>query len=330
MSEYTISVRPGSPVATLAQALSLLPPDDGTPAVIHLAPGTYREKAVISRARTTIEGAGAEQTRIVWDDAARTILPDGRKRGTFRTATLRTDAPGITLRGLTIENAAAPREAAGQAIALYADGDGLLVEDCTLLGAQDTLFTAPLPPKEIEKDGFIGPKQHAPRVPQRQLYRRCRIAGDVDFIFGGAAAWFEDCELISIDGRADRSSPCPGFVCAPSTPEGQRFGYVFSHCRFTANGAAAGSVYLARPWREWARVMLVCCELGAHIVPAGFDDWNKPLSHRTALFAEYGSFGPGAQGPRAAFARQLGRDEAERITLERFLSSMDDIGQSTP
>ena len=322
MSEHTIHVRPGSPVATLTQALSLLP-DDGAPAIIHLAPGTYREKAVVCRARTTIEGAGAAHTRIVWDDAARTILPDGRKRGTFRTATLRTDAPEVTLRGLTIENAAAPREAAGQAIALYADGDGLLVEDCTLLSAQDTLFTAPLPPKEIEKDGFIGPKQFAPRVPQRQLYRRCRIAGDVDFIFGGAAAWFEECELVSIDGRADRSAPCPGFVCAPSTPEGQRFGYVFLRCRFTADGAAAGSVYLARPWREWARVMLLHCELGAHIAPAGFDDWGKPLSHSTALFAEYGSLGPGAQGPRAAFARQLSGEDAQSITLERFWRSME-------
>ena len=189
MSGYTIHVSHGSPIDTLAKALSLLPPDDGTPAVIHLAPGLYREKAIVSRAHTTIEGAGAAHTRIVWDDAARTILADGRKRGTFRTATLRTDAPDITLRGLTIENAAAPREAVGQAIALYADGDGLLVEDCALLGAQDTLFTAPLPPREIEKDGFIGPKQFAPRVPQRQLYRRCRIEGDVDFIFGGAAAW---------------------------------------------------------------------------------------------------------------------------------------------
>ena len=197
------------------------------------------------------------------------------------------------------------------------------MEDCTLLGAQDTLFTAPLPPKEIEKDGFIGPKQHTPRVPQRQLYRRCRIVGDVDFIFGGAAAWFEDCTLISIDGRADCSSPGPGFVCAPSTPEGQRFGYVLSHCRFISEGAALGSVYLARPWREWARVTLLGCELGAHIAPAGFDDWSKPLAHSTARFEEYGSYGPGARGPRAAFARQLDPSEAEGITLECFWRSME-------
>ena len=322
MSAFTLSVSPDSGISTLSQAISLLPPDDGSPAVIRLAPGVYREKAVLARANTSIEGAGAEKTRLVWDDAAYTILEDGRKRGTFRTATLRTDAQRITLRGLTIENAAAPREAAGQAIALYADGDGLLVEDCVLLGAQDTLFTAPLPPREIEKDGFIGPKQFAPRVPQRQIYRRCRIAGDVDFIFGGAAAWFERCDIITRDGRSDRSAPFAAFCTAASTPEGQAFGYVFDHCRFIGEGCPDDSVYLGRPWRDWAKTVLLNCELWPHIRREGFDDWNKPLAHETAFFAEYGSFGPGAQGPRAPFVHALTPKDADAITFERFLGSL--------
>ena len=145
-SPIILSVRPGS--GALQAALDRLP-QDGTPAVIRLAPGVYREKAVLARSHTTLEGASAGSTRIVWGDGAREILEDGMKRGTFRTATLRTDGAHITLRRLTIENDASPREKAGQAIALYADGDHLLVEDCVLRSFQDTLFTAPLPPKEI-------------------------------------------------------------------------------------------------------------------------------------------------------------------------------------
>lgn len=296
-----IAVSPGE---SIAAALARLPAD-GSPARVRLAPGVYREKLVIARANTVLEGAGAGCTRIVWGDGARDVLPDGMKRGTFRTATLRTDAPHITLRGLTIENDAAPREACGQAIALYADGDGLLAEDCVLLGAQDTLFTAPLPPKEIEKNGFIGPKQFAPRTPQRHTYHRCTIKGDVDFIFGGAAAWFDRCAIVARDGRADRSAPFVGYCCAPSTPEGQAFGYVFDHCRFDAEGCPPGSVYIARPWRDWAAVTLLSCELGAHIAPAGFDDWGKPAARARARFWECASFGPGAAGPRARFARAL-------------------------
>lgn len=318
-AENVCLVLPNSGEGALQRALDSLP-QDGSPALLRLAPGIYREKVVLARPNTTLEGAGADCTRIVWGDAAYTLLADGRKRGTFRTATLRTDAPCITLRGLTIENDAAPREAAGQAIALYADGDGLLCEDCRLLGAQDTLFTAPLPPREIEKDGFIGPKQHAPRVAQHHVYRRCLISGDVDFIFGGAAAWFDRCTIQNIDGRSDRSTPYVGYATAASTPEGQRFGYVFSHCRFVSEGVPDGSVYLGRPWREFAKTVLIDCELGAHIAPAGFHDWNKPAAHDTAFYAECGSFGPGASGKRCAFSHALSREEADALTLSAFLA----------
>ncbi|MDD7175491.1 MAG: pectinesterase family protein [Clostridiales bacterium] len=318
-AENVCLVLPNSGEGALQRAIDSLP-QDGSPALLRLAPGVYREKVVLARPNTTLEGAGADCTRIVWGDAAYTLLADGRKRGTFRTATLRTDAPYITLRGLTIENDAAPREAAGQAIALYADGDGLLCEDCRLLGAQDTLFTAPLPPREIEKDGFIGPKQHAPRVAQHHVYRRCLISGDVDFIFGGAAAWFDRCTIQNIDGRSDRSTPYVGYATAASTPEGQRFGYVFSHCRFVDEGVPDGSVYLGRPWREFAKTVLIDCELGAHIAPAGFHDWNKPAAHDTAFYAECGSFGPGASGERCAFSHALSREEADALTLSAFLA----------
>ena len=318
-AENVCTISPNLEECVLQHALDSLP-RDGSPAVLRLAPGVYREKVVINRPNTTLEGAGADCTRIVWGDAAYTLLADGRKRGTFRTATLRTDAPGITLRGLTIENDAAPREAAGQAIALYADGDGLLCEDCRLLGAQDTLFTAPLPPREIEKDGFIGPKQHAPRIPQHHIYRRCLISGDVDFIFGGAAAWFDRCTIQSIDGRSDRSMPYVGYATAASTPEGQRFGYVFSHCRFVGEGVPEGSVYLGRPWREYAKTVLIDCELGAHIAPTGFHDWNKPAAHDTTFYAECGSFGPGASGERCAFSHALSRGEADALTPSFFLA----------
>ena len=320
MHSTTLNVTPGE--NAIARAIDLLPPDDGTRAIIRLAPGIYREKLVLARANTVLEGTSRENTRIVWGDGAHELLPDGMKRGTFRTATLRTDAPNVTLRNLTVQNDAAPREAAGQAIALYADGDGFTCEDCTLLGFQDTLFTAPLPPKEIEKNGFIGPKQFAPRTPQRQTYRRCRIEGDVDFIFGGAAAWFEDCDIVSVDGRQDRSAPFRGFATAASTPEGQRFGYVFSHCRFTAVDCPDASVFIGRPWRDWAKTVLLCCELGAHIAPEGFDDWNKPLAREVCFYAEYESYGPGACGVRAPYARKLTDEQAAQITYDAFWQSM--------
>lgn len=288
-------------------------PADGTPATVRLAPGTYREKVVLSRPHTVLEGAGAEQTHIVWDDGALTLLDDGQKRGTFRTATLLVDGDDVILRGLTVENAAAPREAAGQAVALYVDAQRFLCEDCHLLGYQDTLFTAPLPPKEVEPNGFVGPKQFTPRTRQRQAYRRCLIRGDVDFIFGGADAWFEACEIRSADGRENRDTPFVGFATAASTPQGQAFGYVFNNCRFTQEDLPQGSVYLGRPWREFARTVLLECELGAHIHPEGFAEWSGRCAAGGVYYAEYKSYGPGAQGQRAPYVHRLNQEQASQI-----------------
>ena len=188
-----------------------------------------------------------------------------------------------------------------------------------LKGRRLDLALLPLDPRQGE-DGFLGPKQFAPRKAQRHTYRRCVIQGDIDFIYGGAAAWFEDCEIRSVDGRRDRSHPCEGYVTAASTPEGQRFGYLFHHCRFTAESVAAASVYLGRPWRDWAKTLLIDCELGAHIHPECFHDWNKPQAHDTMNYAEYGSVGPGAAGPRATFCRTMQREAAEQLTYAYFMA----------
>jgi len=313
-----IHVTPG-PLA-LSRAIAALPMND-EPVTLRLAPGRYEEKVELRRPHTVIEGAGASETVITWHDAAFTILPDGVKRGTFRSYTLLVLAEDVTLRGLTIENTASPRETSGQCIALFADGDGFVCEDCVLRSHQDTLFTAPLPPKEVEPGGFNGPTRDLPRTPQRQIYRHCRIEGDVDFIFGGAAAWFFDCDIVYTDGRTDRSVSAGGWCTAASTPQGQRFGYVFDRCRFMAEGDPGRTVYLGRPWRAYAKTVLLRCELGAHIRAEGWHDWGKADFHANGFYAEYACTGPGAAGDRAAFAHTLTDEEAEAYTLERFMAA---------
>lgn len=317
----TITIRPGE--SALQRAIDSLPAD-GEPALIRLEPGEYREKVELRRDNTTLEGAGAGETCIIWDDAATAMHADGRKNGTFRTYTLLVLADGCTLRGLTICNAAAPRETVGQCIALFADGDRFTCEDCVILSAQDTLYTGPLPPREVIPGGFLGPTQLLPRRAQRHTYRRCEIRGDVDFIFGGAAAWFEDCDVVSINAYTDGRIP-GGYATAASTPQGQRFGYVFHRCRFRAgDGVADGTMYLGRPWRECAKTVLIACEIGPHICPAGWDDWGKPAFHRQGLFAEYACYGPGSDtSARAAFSRVLAAEEAAEYTYDAFMGSME-------
>ena len=54
------------------------------------------------------------------------------------------------------------------------------------------------------------------------------------------------------------------------------------------------SCYIARPWREFARVKLINCYLDNHIASAGWYDWGKEDAHGTVQFIESGSYGPGA------------------------------------
>lgn len=285
---------------------------DYTPVTIMITEGIYHERLEIHTPCITLCGTGKfpADTVITHGDYAQAIHADGEKYGTFRTPTLFIDANEVAIKNLTVENSAGSGPSIGQALAVYADGDMLTFEKCRLLGHQDTLFTAPLPPNPYQKNGFRGPKEFAPRTEGRHYYKNCYICGTVDFIFGSAAAYFEGCELFSV--CRDKGG---GYVTAASTPEGARFGYIFNRCRFTSD-CPADSVYLGRPWRDYAKVVILNSYLGEHIKKSGWHDWNKPQAHDTVYYAEYNNYGPGAAtDSRADFARILTADKAETYDI---------------
>ena len=322
--------------SSIGSALAQIPANNTTPVIIEIAPGIYHEKLTINKPYITLRGMGesSAHTVISYDDYALDLMEDGSKRGTFRTYTLFIDTHDVTLQHLTIENASGDSATHGQAIALYADGDRLMIDSCRRLGHQDTLFTGPLPEKERQPGGFIGPKQFAPRINGRQYYKNCYICGDIDFIFGSATAYFEHCTLESLlrtkasaqsDALSDTSAfpLIQGYVTAASTPKGQAYGYVFSDCRFISKDCPAGSVYLGRPWRDYAKTILISCELGAHIHPAGFHDWNRENTHDTVYYAEYASFPATSDyrplSDRADFVQNLNEQQAGYFAKELVL-----------
>lgn len=323
-----VSANPGDSAAfhSITEALESIPVSEGIPVTIALAPGIYYEKVTIDRPHVTLTGTGSSEcdTVIRYDDYANSIMPDGKKRGTFRSYTMFIDAHDVTLRNLTVENSSGDSDTHGQAIALYADGDRLLVDSCRLLGHQDTLFTGPLPPKELQPDGFIGPKQFAPRINGRQLYRNCYICGDVDFIFGSATAYFEACTIESLRRSAPETDNgfIEGYVTAASTPEGQEYGYVFSGCHLISRDCPKGSVYLGRPWRDFARTVFLNCTLDAHIHPAGFHDWGKENARATVFYAEYENTSA-LPGTRADFVHTLTPEQAAHFSRAQILSGND-------
>lgn len=213
--------------------------DENIPVRIELAPGEYYERLEILRPHITLVGENADTTFITHSLYAFMLMADGTKRGTFRSYSVLIDTNDFTAENITFENASGDGGEVGQALAIYSEGDMIKYINCCFLGCQDTIFTGPLPPKELQPGGFIGPKQFAPRINGRQYYKDCFIRGDIDFIFGSSTAYFENCEIFS----NNRGKEINGYVTAPSTPEGQEYGYVFEGCHFTSN-CPADSVYL--------------------------------------------------------------------------------------
>ena len=126
-----------------------------------------------------------------------------------------------------------PASVMNSAIAVYAEGDNITFRNCKILGHQDTLFTGPLPMKEKQPGGFTGPTIDGIRRVVHQLYEDCYIAGEIDFIFGSATAYFKNCTLFALN----RNQEINAFYTAPSTYEGQAgvpiLGYF--HWSFTDN-----------------------------------------------------------------------------------------------
>lgn len=304
---------------TLAEALAAAAAAGGKPFRILVRPGVLVEKLTIATPNVTIVGSGPE-TVLSFGTSAGMPHPDGGTWGTGRTATLTIAAPGVTLRNLTVRNSfdyiGARRDTAGngaQAVALMIgrDADRTAVEDCTLEGYQDTFY-----------------------LQSRARISRCRIAGGVDFIFGGAAAWFERCEIVT---RAVQGAPSHGYLTAPSTPAAQRFGLVFSRCRLVREaGVPDRSTWLGRPWRAGGDMALtgqsvfLDCWMDAHIRREGWT-WMgykgsggapQRLTPQQARLFEFASSGPGA-APPSPTRRWLTPTEAKAFTRTNVLGGWD-------
>lgn len=263
--------------------------------VIRFSPGVYRQKAVIRVPGLTLIGAGAGETKLIYDDYARKRDALGAQYNTFRTYTLAVCADRVTMQNLAVVNGALHPELKGQEVALSVCGTGFRMTGCVLSSTQDTLFAGPLPSDLIGRyEGFLtdGLRRSGRMV---QHFTDCRIEGTVDFIFGCGNAVFERCELRSLNDARNT-----GYVAAPAHSARQEEGFLFRNCSFTCeDGVAPGSVYLARPWRDYGLARFENCSYGPHIAPAGFDKWNDTRRDLTARFYEI----PAVPG-RAAWANR--------------------------
>lgn len=251
--------------------------------------GVYKEKLILAESKINVSLVGENGTTITYDDYAQKKNRFGEDKSTSGSVSCYFYGDNLYVENLTFENSAGP---VGQAVAALVAGDRTVFRRCRFLGFQDTLYTY--------------------GMNSRQYYEDCTIEGSVDYIFGWSTAVFNRCRL-----HNNRD----GYVTAPATPEGRRYGYVFFDCRLTADPEVS-KVYLSRPWRNHARAVFIRCRMDAHILPVGWHNWNKPEAEETLLFAEYQTTGAGANPKaRAPFSLQL--PDITDYTIEKILAGAD-------
>lgn len=269
---------------------------------IEIRPGTYREKVIIpsSKQRLHLKGEDAATTIITWSDYALQNGPTGEPIGTSATPTVFFCGDDFLAENITFENAAGEGKEIAQACAVMVNADRVAFIGCRFVANQDTIYT-------------FGKGQ-------RQYWRDCWIEGTTDFIFGASTCWFENCTILS-----KRNS----YVTAASTPEGARYGYVFNNCKLI-HSEGVDKVYLGRPWRPYAKTVFIGCDLGDHIPPAGWHDWNKPYAHKTVFYAECDSRGPGAAkaGERVKWSHILKASRISEYTPENVLDCGTEIDKN--
>ncbi|MCD8090757.1 MAG: pectinesterase family protein [Clostridiales bacterium] len=271
--------------------------------VIYIKKGIYREKIAVDKPGLSFVGEDREETLLVYGDYAMMEPEIGYPIGTFKTPSLYVseNSDGFTMKNLTVSNDAGEGNVVGQAVALYLDCDRAVVENCRLSARQDTLLCGPIPEDITGK----------PMRLNRQFFKDCFIEGNVDFIFGGGVAYFENCDIFIV-GRAGFPS---GYVTAACTGESFPYGFVFKGCRIEGSGSR-GRAFLGRPWRDYAKTVFLDCKWDDMIHPEVYSKWNDRKSHLTCYYGFNGM--EGFKETKAEWVHYLDDKDNEKYSIENI------------
>ncbi|KAM0966047.1 hypothetical protein ACFX13_022202 [Malus domestica] len=293
--DVVVAKNGGGKYKTVNEALKDIPKNNAVKVfVIYVKEGVYEEQVIFDKHMTNV--------MLIGDGPTKTVIT-GRKNFAEGTMTMQTATVGVVgdyfiAKDIGFENTAG---AIGhQAVALRVQSDLSIFYNCKMDGYQDTLYTQTY----------------------RQFYRDCTISGTIDFIFGDAAAVFQNCKMIvrkplenqacmvTAHGRLDRRSPS-GITIQNCTISGE-LGYEKD----------LNKAYLGRPWKKYARTIVIQSQIDDVIAPEGWMDWIGSNNHQSCWFGEFGNRGLGADQTRRATWRgikKLNAQHAADFTAGRFV-----------
>lgn len=289
---------------TIQAAINAVP--DGSRGIIYIRPGVYDENIY----------AGTKSNKnkfisLIGENKETTILTSSVSRGSQGAGNTYNDCAALNVyterfyaENITIRNTSGN---VGQAEALFTSGDAHTFNNCILSGFQDT---------------------YKANSGSRGYFTNCTISGATDFIYDGGLEWFENCDIVCVNGGQYITAPAESSM--PMTqamnPELSRSnfypGLFFRNCNVTAEaGVQAGSYYLGRPWKEKGGSMFLNCKLGSHIKDAGWQEWNG--SENNSSLGEYKNLTPEGKlvdtSRRATFSFQATDKEVGAYMNPEFL-----------
>ncbi|KAG2569189.1 putative pectinesterase/pectinesterase inhibitor 45 [Panicum virgatum] len=268
--------------------------------VIYVKAGIYKEYVTVPKnmANVFMYGDGPSKTVVTGDKS------NAGGFATIATRTFSAEGNGFICKNMGFQNTAGPD--GHQAVAMHVQGDMSVFFNCRFEGYQDTLYV------------------HA----NRQFFRNCEVLGTIDFIFGNSAALFQNClmtvrkpglsqsNMVTAQGRTDPNMPT---------------GIVLQSCRIVPEQALfpdrlTVASYLGRPWKEYARTVIMESTIGDLIKPEGWSEWMGDIGLKTLYYAEYANTGPGAGTSKRVnwpgYRGVIGQAEATQFTAGVFIDAM--------
>ncbi|MBI5770926.1 MAG: hypothetical protein HZA93_24320 [Verrucomicrobia bacterium] len=276
---------------TIQAAVDAVPADSASRTTILVKNGTYAELVTVApgKKQLTLRGEDRKKTVIA---ATNNANLNPRRRELFSAL-----ADDFRLENLTLHNTTP--KGSSQAEAIRVRADRVVLDHCDFKSFQDTL-----------------------RLDGRVYVRECYIEGDVDFIWGAGAVYFDRCDILAVND---------GYL-VQSRNGADQFGYVFVDCRIDTRPDLKRFV-LARidPGRfAHSHVAFINCAMGKFVTPAGwiFDGPGASASKATTRFWEFQSTDLTGQpldvSQRVAGSRQLTAAEAaQQRDVARILGGAD-------
>ncbi|MBM3851737.1 MAG: hypothetical protein FJ399_01125, partial [Verrucomicrobia bacterium] len=275
--------------STVQGAIDYVPAGNTTRVVITVRRGTYRELVYIGATKPFITLRGEDRTQTILAYPNNANFNSGNNR-----AMVACEAGDFTLETITLRNTT-PR-GGSQAEAIRGNGQRAILSRVNLSSYQDTLLW----------NGTL-------------FVTDSLIEGEVDFMWGGGAAYFQRCELRALGA---------GYYAQVRNSQSGK-GHVYVDCRLTA-AEGVSNVYLARidpregatnTW-PFSQVVFLNCTMGAHVVREGWRLENATGAPSVQFWEYQSSEADGATldvSGRLRDARQIDDTTAARYRDPEFV-----------